>query len=342
MLLRARFVNGTVYIRSIPYTVKDSIVDVPEELALGLVLGGNYAPKARYKNLTNKCKKILIIRGSGLGDVLMCHPIRKLIKKRYPGIEIHFATDKKYSSTLFGDDTADRVFDHGYSLSFVRRGKYDYITNLNNVEFGNNLISNVHKIDLLARMAGVTNFVKDKQLFYKVKEEEVEWAKSQTGENTTNRWVAFVLESSCEVKHIKTMLAIKIIRGLVENGVKVFLFDKKRKLGKAICASVKSQDCVNCCGCYNVRECAAIISSCNLVFTPDTGFLHLGIALRKKVLAYFGAMGSHLVLTPGDVEVIRRKEVDCQPCNRFTCVNGRVDCLKFNPDHMIDRILASL
>ena len=84
------------------------------------------------------------------------------------------------------------------------------------------------------------------------------------------------------------------------------------------------------------------MNECNLIFTPDTGFMHLGIALGKRVLAYFGSMGSDVVLTPGNVSTIRKKKLECQPCNRFDCPKRTTECLRFNPDWMANKIVQVL
>ena len=84
MILNALQENGAYVYNGAFYEIKDHIIDIPNEVARSMILSGQYTPISKYRFLNDKCKSMLLIRGSGLGDIMFCHAIRKAILKKYP------------------------------------------------------------------------------------------------------------------------------------------------------------------------------------------------------------------------------------------------------------------
>ena len=71
-------------------------------------------------------------------------------------------------------------------------------------------------------------------------------------------------------------------------------------------------------GNLQIRQLAACIEKCDLFLTNDTGPMHIAAAVRTPTVALFGP-GNHIRFQPlGDAHTIIRHDVPCSPCKQFT------------------------
>ena len=71
-------------------------------------------------------------------------------------------------------------------------------------------------------------------------------------------------------------------------------------------------------GNLQIRQLAACIEKCDLFLTNDTGPMHLAAAVGTPTVALFGP-GNHKRFQPiGDFNTIIRHDVPCSPCKQFT------------------------
>ena len=92
--------------------------------------------------------KILVIRFSSLGDVVLSTPVPRLLKNKFPKSEIHFITKRAYSSVYYYNKNIDKVIDFDnnlYEISLsLKNENYDLVIDLHN-----NLRSNFIKLFLI-------------------------------------------------------------------------------------------------------------------------------------------------------------------------------------------------
>ncbi|MBK8983396.1 MAG: glycosyltransferase family 9 protein [Ignavibacteria bacterium] len=99
-------------------------------------------------------KKILVIRLSSLGDIILSFPLLKILRKKFPGAEIHFLTRKNYSEVLRLNDNTDRIIEAKDDMEITRKEiqneKYDMILdihkNLKSIYFTKNNAPDVRRI----------------------------------------------------------------------------------------------------------------------------------------------------------------------------------------------------
>lgn len=85
-------------------------------------------------------KKILAIRLSSIGDIILTSPLYRIIKKRYPQTELHVITKKEFSSLLINNPSIDKVFEFDSTKKgnlqhwkkIIKTNKYDFIADLHN------------------------------------------------------------------------------------------------------------------------------------------------------------------------------------------------------------------
>ena len=74
----------------------------------------------------------------------------------------------------------------------------------------------------------------------------------------------------------------------------------------------------NFAGKLNLRELSSCIEKCDLFISNDTGPMHIATAVGTPTVALFGP-GNHIRFQPiGDIHTLIRKDVACSPCKQFT------------------------
>jgi len=329
MILRTKWSTGITYINGKEVIVSAGKIELPDKEAMKLMAHGEYYPNIKKNKPIPECKHLLMIRGDGLGDILMLHPVRKELKRLYK-MKIDFLTKEQFISMCEGDPTIDRLVTYkNFSVKEI-----DGCINMNMCEFVFDFPT-THKIDLLARYIGLGP-ITDKRLFYKIKDNEIEWARDKLKFNETPH-VGLILRSSCQPKHMGIDKYLEVSKRLLSEGIVPVVLDEDRGRYKPfkILKGVKSG-----CG-YSVRQGAAIMALCDVIFTPDTGFMHLANAMGKKVLAYFGSIGHKIVVCPGKITCIL-PEMECYPCNSFKCLNGTLGCLKYDLKKITQLIMKEI
>ena len=80
--------------------------------------------------------KILILRFSSIGDIVLTTPVVRCLKKKYPAAEIHYATKKSFHSILKHNSYLTKIHlleDSVIQLvSELKTEKFDYVIDLHN------------------------------------------------------------------------------------------------------------------------------------------------------------------------------------------------------------------
>ena len=75
--------------------------------------------------------KILVIRFSSIGDIILTTPIIRCLKNQF-NTEVHFLTKKVFSCLLDNNPYIDKIYHKEQELKFLREESYDYIIDLQN------------------------------------------------------------------------------------------------------------------------------------------------------------------------------------------------------------------
>ena len=90
--------------------------------------------------------KILVVRFSSLGDVVLSTPVPRLLKEKFPKSEIHFITKKAYSSIYSNNKNIDKVINFNNNLYESIQKIKDYLSSLD--------ILNLHIMTYLLKVTG--------------------------------------------------------------------------------------------------------------------------------------------------------------------------------------------
>lgn len=86
--------------------------------------------------MSNNIKKILILRFSSIGDIVLTTPVIRNLKKQLPDTEIHYCTKKAYQNILIENPYIDKLHlledDMGKLISALKAEHFDFFVDLHN------------------------------------------------------------------------------------------------------------------------------------------------------------------------------------------------------------------
>ncbi|MEO2069235.1 MAG: glycosyltransferase family 9 protein [Desulfurobacteriaceae bacterium] len=319
--------------------------------------------------------KILIVRLSSLGDVILTSSVLSPLRKE--GIEIDFLTLKPFGEIFRFDKRLRKVFEVEKetfkSLSSIRnlaksleKEKYDYVFDLHGVLktfiFGKFLPFPVYrykKKTLLRRLMVVFKPFKAKPLF--VPELYAEVFKKIGIEIGNPRPSLFLTQE--EKERVKKFLPFeefvaiapgarwktkqypiekfkKIVELLASKGKKVVVIGGKeeRELGDFLASG---NSVINFCGKLSIRESLSVISLSQGVISNDSAVVHMARAVKKFVVAIFGPTHPSFGFAPAEDEGITiTRNLPCSPCSlhgKTKCENR--ECFEIPPEEIIEVFL---
>ena len=300
--------------------------------------------------------KILVIRFSSIGDIVLTSPILRCLKKQLSGVEVHYLTKAGFKDLLLNNPNVDKVYSiqkHiNEILSVLKTEQYDYIIDLHHnlrswqvktalgkksfafdklnfekwliVNFKINRLPQVHIVDRYfetVKSLGVTNDGLGLDYFIKPIDEV---AITSLPETHRNGFVAIVIGAKHFTKRLPDEKIIEIIHQL--NKPVVLLGGKEdRERGKLICEKSGS-NCYNACGKYSLDQSASIIRQSDVVITNDTGLMHIAAAFKKKIISVWGNTIPEFGMTPyfpvGSLQftvskIVEVKGLSCRPCSKI-------------------------
>jgi ADP-heptose:LPS heptosyltransferase len=292
-------------------------------------------------------KKILVIRFSSIGDIVLTSPVVRCVKQQLNNPEIHFLTKENYRSIIEFNPHIDKkiYFQSGVSelRKQLKKEKYDIIIDLHKslrsklitsalgvktisfdklnyekwllVRFKKNKLPEKHIVDRYfdaLKSIGVNNDNKGLEFF--------------TGETVAplvpfKKYFTFVIGARHETKKLPAEKIISIIEMLQEN---VILIGGKEdyELGEII-RNELPQKTFNACGRYSLLQSALVVKEAAAVLTHDTGFMHIAAAYRKKIISIWGNTVPEFGMfpyMPGDENnsaIAEVKNLNCRPCSKL-------------------------
>lgn len=329
-----------------------------------------------------KKQKILIIRFSSIGDIVLTTPVIRCTKEQLDHAEIHFCTKKKFANIVEQNPYIDKIHyleDSIFTLIHqLQAEKFDFIADLHHnlktkvitsrlrcptVTFDKlnlkkllftklkvNLLPNRHIVDRYmdtVKKLGVKNDGRGLDYYIPDKDHvELSWLP----EPYQKEYIAVVIGGTHATKRLPyeklVQLCDKINKPVVllggsedaEMGEKIetffkrnqnepeketFLYDKMNK--KAIV--------FNACGKFNLNQSASLVKQSRLVFTHDTGLMHVAAAFKKEVFSIWGNTTPLFGMYPYKTKftVLENNKLDCRPCSKLgyaKCPKGHFKCMK--------------
>ena len=288
----------------------------------------NLYPQKRVKRLRElmdtKSPRICVIRGEGLGDVLMTTPTIDALKSYFPeSAHITYATNTRYlegalPKVLWYNPSIDNIIDRDQ----IDEGDYDLTINLHCpcVVYEKRQNPPINRIDLFAAHAGVKPENKTPRYF--IQPEELDEAKKFLSSKRISQNDKIILV------HIFTST---IRRNLDDNKIKTTLMTLGKMGYKLMVLSHKTDYPTNVIFSNipnttifsgDVRQIAALMKYCDLVLCPDSSILHLAGALSVPTISIFGHTDPRARINyyPNTIAIWPGQDYNCCPCWNEPCL----------------------
>ena len=306
-------------------------------------------------------KKILIIRLSSLGDVLLTTPILRSLKSQFSYLEIDFVIRKEFLDALKHNPNLSNVYIYNSNeknedlLNTLRRNNYDLVLDLQNNFRSKAFVGKLSKPVLKFRKPTIKKFLLVNfriNLFKKIISIPERYAYAipeldlddkgldlfipntiRTNLNDNEKLIGFCPGS----KHFSKMwpeeyfvnLGIKFIN----EGYKIVLIGGKDD--KEICKKIneKISEALNLCRDDNLLQIGADMKACKLVICNDSGMMHTASAVNVPVVAIFGSTVKEFGFTPYKATnlVLENNSLSCRPCSHIgknLCPRKHFKCMK--------------
>lgn len=301
---------------------------------------------------SNMPAKVLIIRLSSLGDIILTTPVIRCLKTQ-SAAEVHFLTRKQNAFLVADNPHIDKVVavekDPFEAVAFLKKQRYDLIVDLHNNLRSRRLTLWLHrpserfpklnikkwllvnlKMDLMPRKhivdryfeavahLGITN---DGQgLDYFLNPKSIEDGKKIT-EQFPDGFDVLVAGARHFTKQIPFATALKLI-GVTSRPCLILGGTEDSSKGEAIEADARGK-AVNLCGKVSFNVAAYLVSQANNIITSDTGLMHVAAAYRKRTVVVWGntvpGLGMYPYM-PGLEHLylaVENNHLACRPCSKI-------------------------
>ncbi|MCU0430963.1 MAG: glycosyltransferase family 9 protein [Cytophagaceae bacterium] len=307
-------------------------------------------------------KKILVIRFSSIGDIVLISPVLRVLKNS--GASVHVATKESFRSILEANPQVDKVHSLQDNLNALiqelQEENFDFVADLHH-----NLRSSIIRFRLGKKSAAFPKlnlrkwwlvFSKNKrvmppvhivQRYLKTLEplglrddgRGLEYfipARQEVDLQTLppsfrNGYVAFVIGAQHATKR---MPISKILEALRYISMPVLLLGGKddRDRGEEIISYSEHPALHNACGLYSLHQSASLVKQSFCVVSHDTGLMHIAAAFQKKIYSIWGNTLPELGMYPYKTEhlVLENNAVSCRPCSKLgydKCPKGHFKCM---------------
>jgi ADP-heptose:LPS heptosyltransferase len=301
-------------------------------------------------------KKILILRFSSIGDIVLTTPVPRVLKTQLKDVEVHFCTRKAYAGILQENPYIDKLMLLNDSLNdLIRQLKneqYDLIIDLHHnlrtliikkrlgvkaysfnklnfqkwvyVNFKRNILPNVHIVDRYLdtiKPLGVTNDFKGLDYFIPNKDKvDLEWLP----EEFRKEYVALVVGAKYATKQLPIKKIIQLAH-MINKPVVVLGGKEDVKIGETLEEFFRVENeftktkIFNGCGKFNLNQSASLLKQANYVFTHDTGLMHIAAAFKKQIFSIWGNTTPHFGMYPylTKFTIFENNKIDCRPCTKI-------------------------
>jgi len=304
-------------------------------------------------------KKILVVRLSSFGDIVLSFPLIKKLKEIFPGSEIHYLTKNNYREVAELNPYLNKIISYEGSLMNTRRTikkeHYDLIIDIHK-NFRSIIVSflnaakvkryNKENFKKFMLVKFKLNLFKEVIPVYKKYMLTVSEFINESGTEYSNTELIFdreriykddyVLVSPSSRHFTKTYPVIKFIAYINSQSNKKFIITGDgSETDNIICRLIEANcsNVINLCGKLNINELANVIFYSDFVICNDSAILHLAEALGKKAVAIFGSTVKEFGFFPQlkNSKVLEINDLKCRPCThigRESCPEGHFKCME--------------
>jgi len=309
--------------------------------------------------------KILIVRFSSIGDIVLTTPVVRCIKQQLKNAEVHYLTKKKFADVIDPNPYIDKLYTINEDVSeiilLLKKENYDYIIDLHHnlrtlklkralgkasfsfdklnwekfliVNFKINKLPNKHIVDRYfetVESIGVKN--DGKGLNYFIAEKDIVNIKQLLSPFFHAGYDVLVVGGSYYTKRIPLNKLVEICK-INARPLVLLGGTEDKEIARRVAMAFKEK-VMDLCGDLNLNQSASIIYQSQKIITSDTGLMHIAAAYKKNIISVWGntipefGMGPYM---PGEnSKILEVNGLPCRPCSKLgyrKCPKGHFKCM---------------
>ncbi len=334
----------------------------------------NNQPNPLYLLQNYSMKKILLIRFSSIGDIVLTTPVVRAIKEQTDS-ELHVLTKKTYKGIYETNPHIDKVHfflkSTNECLHDLMSEKFDVIVDLQKsirshklkkklkiksysfpklniqkwilVNFKVNRLTEVHIVERYfeaVKTLGIINDNKGLEYYIPAKDEI---APENIDYRLKENYVGFVIGGQHKTKIFPSEKAAEVT-SKIKKPIVLLGGTEDRKRGDEIIKLSTNPDIINTCGELNINQSASLVNSSEIIITNDTGLMHIAAAFKKPIISIWGNTVPEFGMYPYMPEnqnlfvIAQVKDLKCRPCSKL----GYQKCPKKHFKCMVDQDESSI
>jgi ADP-heptose:LPS heptosyltransferase len=305
----------------------------------------------------DKQLKILIIRFSSIGDIVLTTPVIRCIKTQIHA-KIHFLTKKSYYDVVKANSYIDEIItlendsEIPTLIDILKKERYDYIIDLHRnirtlkiksmlgvksftfpklniskwllVNLKINLMPNIHIVDRYFKAVSKLGVVNDyKGLDYFIPHNDKILTTDIHKDLQPGKYFALVIGAQHETKKMPIHKWKELIRSLPMHAVILGDSGDKIQASKIIEGEKTPFSVVDATGKININQSAWLVKNAAGVVTHDTGLMHIAAAFHRPIISIWGntvpALGMFPYYPKGNNlnTTLEVKGLSCRPCSKI-------------------------
>ena len=309
-----------------------------------------------------KVKKLLILRFSSIGDIVLTSPLLRVIKEQIPDIELHYLTKKNFHNTLIANPHIDKIHlleDHlPDTIKKLKAENFDYLIDLHKnlrslrvkialhkpstsfdkiniakflmTKLKINQLPNTHIVERYFEALNSLHLKNDqKGLEYYIPQVE-EISISELYPNIPDDYYVWVIGGQHNTKIFPKEKMVNILR-LTKKTFLLLGGPADKEMGDFIQGKC-GENIINTAGKFSLNQSASILKQSKKVFTNDTGLMHIAAAFQKEIISFWGNTIPQFGMYPYKTKhiILEVKDLNCRPCSKIgykKCPKAHFRCM---------------
>ena len=314
--------------------------------------------------------KILVLRFSSIGDIVLTTPVLRALAQQVPGAEVHFATKPAYRGLLEPNPHLTKVHCLTGSLGELVRElqaeRFDYVIDLHHnlrtrllklrlgvksssfdklnwqkwllVNFKINRLPDVHIVQRYLA-AGAPLGIKDdgRGLDYFIPAGQ-EVALASLPAPFQRGYVAVAIGAQHATKRLPLEKLVELCQRLAPRPIILLGGPEDAAVAEALIAALGPAKALihQGCGCYSLHQSASLLRQATLVVSHDTGLMHIAAAFGRPIVSIWGNTVPEFGMYPyrTKFEALEVQGLSCRPCSKIgfdKCPQGHFRCMRAQP-----------
>lgn len=317
--------------------------------------------------------KILVLRFSSIGDIVLTTSVIRCMKNQLKDIEIHYLTKSKFKTILENNPNITKLHHFEKSINEVignlNTEKFDCIIDLHNnirtlslkiklgvksysfpklnfkkwllVKFKINKMPKIHIVNRYfetVKKLAVINDYKNCE-YYIPKQDEINIFETFG----IQHFVSFAIGAQFATKRLPLNKIYEII-AKIEVPL-VLLGDKNDELiANQITLKFPEKKILNACGKFSLNQSASIVKQSKVLLTHDTGLMHIASCFEKQIVSVWGntvpdlGMYPYQPKKPENFSIHEVSNLKCRPCSKIgfqSCPKKHFSCMNLQDETKI-------